>query len=101
MSLPNARYCFDWLFKDLKVRKGGYVIAEPPNLPLIVFTISIALAVVSYPGFWQTGWAFIAYGALLWWGVAEARSGRSRFRKILGYGGILAVATALLLRLGF
>ncbi|HEX8227194.1 MAG TPA: hypothetical protein VF572_04990 [Candidatus Saccharimonadales bacterium] len=99
--MARAKYYMDWIFKDLNGRKGKYVIAEAPNLPLIIFTVFIILAVVVYPGFFQTLCAFIAYAALLWWGIAEARSGRSRFRKLLGYAGILAVAGALLLRLGF
>jgi uncharacterized membrane protein len=94
------KYYLDWLFKDLHGRNGKYVISEAPNPPLIIFMVSIILAVVVYPGFWQTSFAVIAYMALVYWGYLEIRSGRSRFRKFLGCAGILAVAGALLLRLG-
>ena len=93
-------YWLDWLFKDFNGRKGKYVIAESPNVPLIVFMVAIILAVVVYPGFWQKLFATIAYAALIWWSVLEIRGGRSRFRKLLGLCGIIAVIGALLLRLG-
>ena len=98
--MAQAKQYLDWLFKDLNGRKGKYVIAEAPNLPLIIFMAGIILALVVYPGFWQRLFAVIAYAALAWWGIQEARGGRSRFRKLLGWLGILAVVGALLLGLG-
>lgn len=95
------KYFLDWLFKDFSGRNGKYVIAEAPNLLLIIFMIAIVLAVVIYPGFWQKLFALVAYAALAWWSIQEIRSGRSRFRKVLGYAGIIAVVGALLLHLGF
>jgi energy-coupling factor transporter transmembrane protein EcfT len=91
----------DWMFKDLNGRKGKYVIMEDPNRWLITFMVAIVLAVISYPGFFQTSFALIAYVAMFWWGIQEFRSGRSRFRKLLGMMGVLAVIGAVLLRLGF
>jgi hypothetical protein len=91
----------DWLFKDLHGRKGGYVIAEAPNKPLIAFMILIVLAVISYPGFWQSGFSFLAYIALAWWGWLESRGGRSRFRKLLGWGSLIALVGAVALGIGF
>lgn len=98
--MARIKHYMDWLFKDLTVRRGEYVIMEAPNLPLIVFMVAIVLAVVMYPGFFQSACAVIAYAALVWWGIAEARGGRSRFRRLLGYLGILAVIGAVLV-LGF
>ncbi len=91
----------DWLFKDLHGRRGKYIIAEAPNKPLALFMVAIVLAVVVYPGFWQRSFAIIAYIALAYWSYLEIRTGRSRFRKLLGIGGALAVLGALLLHLGF
>ena len=91
----------DWLFKDLQGRRGKYVIAEAPNIPLAIFMICIVLAVVVFPGFWQSLFAVLAYIALAYWGYHELRTGRSRFRKLLGYLGVVAVVGAFLLRLGF
>ncbi len=99
--MARLKQYLDWLFKDLQGRRGKYVIAEAPNLPLITFMVLIVLAVVVYPGFWQSLFAISAYIALAYWGYHESRIGRSRFRKLLGYLGVIAVVGAFLLRLGF
>lgn len=98
--MSKLKHGLDWLFRDYTTRKGGYVIAETPTPSLIAFMILIVLAVVSYPGFWQTSFSLAAYAAFVYWGVKEARTGRSRFRRFLGYGAIVAVIGALLLKLG-
>ncbi len=90
----------DWWFKDLHVRKGSYVIGTAPNRWLIIFTISIILALMSYKGFFQFVCTLVAYLSLIVWGILEARSGQSRFRKLLGYMALAAVLGALFLRLG-
>lgn len=99
--MAQLKFYLDWMFKDMNGRNGKYVIAEAPNLPLVLFMVFIILAVISYPGFFQSLFSFAAYIALLYWGVREARGGRSRFRKLLGYLGVLAVIGAVVLRLGF
>ena len=98
--MASMKQYLDWWFKDLRVRNGPYVIGEPLNRPLIIFTVSIILALISYKGFWQFAFTVIAYLSLLYWGILEARSGHSRFRKLLGYMSLAAVAGALVLRLG-
>ncbi len=99
--MAKLRYYIDWLFRDQTERKGKYVFAEHPNLPLIVFMVCIVLSVVVYPGFFQSLFAATAYLALVYWSILEVHSGRSRFRRLLGYLGVLAVIGALWLRLGF
>lgn len=98
--MKSFRKHLDWWFKDLTVRKGDYVIGTAPNRWLIIFTISIVIALVNYRGFWQFAFTLIAYASLLVWGILEIRSGQSRFRKLLGYMSLVAVAGALILRLG-
>lgn len=100
MHMARIKHYFDWLFKDLKERKGKYVIAEVPNLPLLIFMAAIILCVISNPGGFQKLMAAIAYLALVYWGVLEWYGGRSRFRKLLGILGLVAVIGALLLHLG-
>lgn len=97
----DIKHYLDWLFRDQSQRKGKYVIAEVPNLPLLVFMASIIIAVLIYPGVVQRTLVILAYIAFAWWSYLEARSGRSRFRKLLGYLGLLAVVVALVIRLGF
>ncbi|HSH18503.1 MAG TPA: hypothetical protein VK978_03895 [Candidatus Saccharimonadales bacterium] len=99
--LSRLHYYADWLFQDRTVRRGKYVIAEVPNLPLVIFMACIVLGVLLNPGFLQKSLIILAYTSLTYWGHLEWRSGRSRFRKLLGILGILAVIGALLLRLGF
>ena len=98
--MQSLRRHADWWFKDLTVRRGRYVIAEPFNAPLIVFTVGIVLTVVANPGFFHTPFALISYRALVYWGVLEFKHGRSRFRKALGILAFVAVAAALMMRLG-
>lgn len=98
--MQRIKYYADWLFKNLHGRRGGYVIVETPNLPLIVFMVSIILGVVLYPGFFQKLFIILAYVSLILWSIMEVRGGRSRFRKLLGILGLLFVATAVLLRIG-
>lgn len=98
--MQKVHYYMDWLFKDLNSRKGKYVIAEVPNAPLLIFMVSIIVAVVANPGVFQTIMVVIAYIAIAYWGYAEWRSGRSRFRKLLGILSLLAVIGALVMHLG-
>lgn len=96
----RPHYYLDWLFKDLNGRRGKYIIAEVPNLPLVIFMISIVLGVVLYPGLAQTFFIVVAYVSLAYWSVREWRGGRSRFRQLLGILGVISVIAAVLLRLG-
>lgn len=91
------RFWSDWLFRDLTVRRGKYVIAETPNAPLIVFMVAIVLAVLTNPGFLQRTLFTIAFATFIYWGWQEWHSGRSRFRKLLGMLAIVSVAGAVLL----
>jgi uncharacterized membrane protein SirB2 len=98
--MAKLRYFIHWLFQDLTQRKGKYVIAEVPNWPLLIFMGAIILSISIYPGVIQKIFSIIAYIALLFWGFLEWRGGRSRFRKLLGILGMLAVVGAIALGLG-
>lgn len=97
--IRKTRYYLDWLFRDLGTRRGRWVIAEVPNLPLLVFMVAIILNVVLYPGFIQKLFGFVGYAALLYWGFFEWKSGRSRFRRLLGLFGIIGAIGAFVLSL--
>jgi uncharacterized membrane protein SirB2 len=98
--MSRLRNWIHWLFQDLTQRRGKYVIAEVPNWPLLVFMGAIILSITIYPGTIQKFFSALAYIALAFWGFLEWRTGRSRFRKLLGILGMLAVIGALILRLG-
>lgn len=100
MLMQRIKRHADWWFKDLTVRKGQYVIAETPTLPLVVFAVSIFISIITYKGFVHVTATLIAYAAVTYWGVIEVRTGKSRFRKLLGIMAIIAVAGALLMRMG-
>lgn len=95
--MARIKHFLDWLFRDLTERRGKYVIAEVPNLPLMVFMISLVLSLLIYPGPVQDFFNIIAYASLVYWGYKEYRGGRSRFRKLLGILGIISVVGILLL----
>lgn len=98
MNKTPKRY-IDWLFRDQSARRGDYVIAEAPNAPLLIFMICIVLSVVIYPGPVQKLLVIIAYSAFTVWSIMELRSGRSRFRRMLGGLGVIAIIGAVLLGL--
>jgi hypothetical protein len=95
--MSRLRYYINWMFKDLTQRRGKYVIAEVPNVPLLIFMASIFLSVIIYPGPVQKFFATTAYIAMAYWGFQEWRGGRSRFRKLLGILGLIAVVGAFML----
>ena len=95
--MAKIKYWLDWLFRDQTERKGKYVIAEVPNLPLLVFMISVIFAVLQNPGGFQKFVFVVSYLALIYWGWLEWRSGRSRFRRLLGILSILAAIGAAFL----
>jgi len=99
--MAKIRYYLDWLFRDRTSRRGKYVIAEVPNLPLIIFMIAIILSVAIYPGTLQKVVTAVAYLSLIYWGILEYKSGRSRFRQLLGILGIIAAIGAALLTVHF
>lgn len=72
---------FDQVFRD---SEGKIVIAQPPNLPLIVGTVSILLEVISSPGKIHLGLDLIAFGSLFTWAWLELFEGVNYFRRALG-----------------
>jgi uncharacterized membrane protein SirB2 len=100
MVMAKIKQWLRWLFQDLTQRRGKYVIAEVPNWPLLTFMIALILSISIYPGTVQKMFSIIAYLALIFWGFLEWRSGRSRFRKLLGILGMIGVIGAIVLGLG-
>ena len=78
------------MFRDRST--GQVVIAQLPNLPLIVFLVAAAVRRFASPG-GATGTAvsLVATAAILWWSVDEVVRGVNPFRRILG--GVVAVVT--------
>lgn len=91
----KATTLFDRTFRD---SEGKIVIAQMPNLPLMV---GLAALVVQYTlpnGKLQTGADLIAFGALFTWAWQEVFAGVNYFRRALGLI-VLVSIIALKLRL--
>ena len=72
---------FDRTFRD---SEGNIVIAQMPNLPLIVGLGVIVLQLILPGGKLQTGADLIAFGALFTWAWQEVFGGVNYFRRALG-----------------
>lgn len=85
---------FDRTFRD---SEGKIVIAQMPNLPVLVGLAAFFLQFVLPSGKMQTALALIAFGALFTWAWQELFAGVNYFRRALGLFtlvGIIALAIA-------
>lgn len=92
------RRAFDWAFRDRQT--GAVVVAQAPNPPLWVFLATVVLRLVlddDGTAHDVAGW--IGRGALGWWAVLELVAGVNPWRRLLGVGGCILVATAVATRL--
>ena len=90
------RRALEWLFRDR--RTGEVVIAQWPNLPLIVFlAASVAKRFLDPAGGFGTVLTVVVLGSLLWWAGDEVLRGVNPFRRILGAVVIALTAGRLLL----
>ncbi len=72
---------FDKIFCD---REGKVVIAQMPNLPLIVWLVASLLRLVFTTGKINIGLEAIAFGSLFTWAWEELFQGVNYFRRALG-----------------
>ena len=82
---------FDRTFRD---SEGKIVIAQMPNLPLIVGLGASLLQLVLPSGNLQTGFDLVGFGALFTWAWQELFDGVNYFRRALGLvvlGSIIAL----------
>ncbi len=86
---------FDRTFRD---SEGKIVIAQMPNLPLIVGLAATLLQLVFPSGKIQTGLDLVAFGALFTWAWQELFEGVNYFRRALG---LIVLVGLLALRLNF
>ncbi|MDY7005958.1 MAG: hypothetical protein SWX82_19030 [Cyanobacteriota bacterium] len=84
---------FDQIFRD---SEGNIVIAQPPNLPLVVGVITTVLKFLFTTGNIYIGLNAIAFGSLFTWAWQELFDGVNYFRRFLGF---LGLAGLLALRL--
>ena len=73
----------DRLFRNPKT--GELVVAQPPNLPLIVFLVAaVVRAVLEIRGTPNRAVDLVATAAIVVWAVLEVGWGDSLFRRLLG-----------------
>ncbi|WP_201320312.1 hypothetical protein [Pseudanabaena sp. lw0831] len=71
----------DKIFRD---REGKVVLAQMPNLPLIVWIVASLLRLVFTTGKVNIGLEAIAFGSLFTWAWEELFQGVNYFRRALG-----------------
>lgn len=84
---------FDRLFRDAQ---GNIVIAQMPNLPLLVGVAAALVQTLLPSGNLQSGLDLLGFGALFTWAWQELFEGVNYFRRALG---LLALAGLLALKL--
>jgi hypothetical protein len=72
---------FDPTFRD---SEGKIVIAQPPNLPLIVWIVASLLKLIFTTGKIHLGLDLVAFGVLFTWAWEELFQGVNYFRRALG-----------------
>lgn len=86
---------FDRTFRD---SEGKIVIAQMPNLPLLVGLAATILQFILPSGRLQTGADLVAFGALFTWAWQELFEGVNYFRRSLG---LIVLVGIVALKLGF
>ena len=84
---------FDRTFRD---SEGKIVIAQMPNLPLLVGLGASLLQLVLPSGNLQTGFDLVGFGALFTWAWQELFDGVNYFRRALG---LVVLGSMIALRL--
>lgn len=79
---------FDRTFRD---SEGNIVIAQVPNLPVLVGSTAILLHFVLPSGNVQIALGLIGFGALFTWAWQELFSGVNYFRRSLGLIGLVSL----------
>ncbi|MBD2092453.1 hypothetical protein H6F67_21635 [Microcoleus sp. FACHB-1515] len=79
---------FDRTFRD---SEGNIVIAQMPNLPVLVGLTATLLQFVLPSGRIQTALGLVAFGALFTWAWQELFEGVNYFRRALGLIGLVGL----------
>ncbi|MCC3404571.1 MAG: hypothetical protein JGK17_03090 [Microcoleus sp. PH2017_10_PVI_O_A] len=85
---------FDRVFRD---SEGNIVIAQPPNLPLIVGIVATLSTLIFTAGKIHLGFELVAFGSLFTWAWEELFQGVNYFRQGLGLIVLVALMASKLL----
>ncbi len=84
----------DKVFRD---SNGEIVIAQPPNLPIIVWGVTSLLKLIFTSGEVSTVLDAVAFGSLFTWAWEELFQGVNYFRRALGFVVLLGVIASRIL----
>lgn len=73
---------FDKTFRD---HQGNIVIAQPPNLPLLVGITATVISLIVKNGNIHMGLNAVAFGCFFTWAWLELFEGVNYFRRVLGF----------------
>jgi hypothetical protein len=88
---------FDRLFRD---SNGEIVIAQAPNLPILIWLGATLLKLVVKTGQVKVALDLLAFSSLSYWSFLEISQGDSYFRRDLGIIVAIALITSLIQRFG-
>ncbi len=88
---------FDQIFRD---SDGQIVLAQTPNLPLIVWGTASLLKLVLTTGKINLGLNAIAFGSLFTWAWLELFQGVNYFRRALGLGVLIFLLGSSVVEIG-
>ena len=88
---------FDRLFRD---SNGEIVVAQAPNLPIIIWVAATLLKLVVKTGQLKIALDLLAFGSISYWSFLEISQGANYFRRDLGVIVAIALIASLLQRFG-
>jgi hypothetical protein len=89
---------FDKIFRD---SDGQIVVAQMPNLPLIVWGAASLLKLIFTSGDINTGLDAVAFGSLFTWAWEELFQGVNYFRRTLGLVMLIGVVASKVLTITY
>ncbi|MEH1871218.1 hypothetical protein [Nostoc sp.] len=77
--------------KTFRDTEGNIVIAQMPNLPLVVWIVTSLLSLIFTSGKINTLLDLVAYGSLFTWAWLELFQGVNYFRRALGLAALVSL----------
>ena len=88
---------FDRFFRD---NTGEIVVAQAPNIPLLVWIAATLLKLVFKTGQVKIALDILAFGSLLYWSFLEITEGATYFRRDLGVIVLITLMVSVIERFG-
>lgn len=82
-----------WIDRTFRDSEGNIVIAQMPNLPILLGLTAVFLKFIFPSGAIQSALSLVAFGALFTWAWQELFEGVNYFRRFLGLVGLVGLLT--------